>query len=125
MLLVIIAYALHSPLANISAMADKRPGNGFNYIQPRSKIPKLDISIVASGSSSSQRSANDRFVRPAERPAAKNSYLTSVSGNHATTSAAGHQPAAMSEDMWGDDDVELIMLASQVNTYAKYTWNMN
>lgn len=62
----------------------KRPG--FQYRQPRSKMPKLDITI-----SSSQRNV---IAGPSRM----------------------QQPEAQiqQDDMWGDDDEEYIMLASQV-----------
>lgn len=88
-------------------MADKRPGNVFNYVQPRRKIPKLDVSIVASGSV--PLAQREPFVRPLGRGAA----APPPTSSHRVTSAA-QDANAMSEDMWGDDDVELIMLASQV-----------
>lgn len=72
-------------------MMSKR--TGFQFRQPRAKMPKLDITI-----SSSQ-------LAPVPGPS------TSRPNQIVMTSSSKPSPESM--DMWGDDDDELIMLASQ------------
>lgn len=66
---------------------------GFQYRQPRSKMPKLDITI-----SSSQRSV---IAGP--------SRINTVQQSEPQI----QQEEKIEDDMWGDDDEEYIMLASQ------------
>lgn len=71
----------------------KRPG--FQYRMPRAKMPKLNITI-----SSSQKG-----------PAASVSNMPS---NRDYARVPPLAPPPESADLWGDDDDELVMLASQV-----------
>lgn len=116
-------------------MSDKRPGggaNGFQYVQPRRKIPKLDISIVASGSIATANAAAaatshangggapavPQFVQPMMRSAGVRTNRTAVGiqRQQQPPPVRHHLPkdAPASEDMWGDEDEDFIMLASQV-----------
>lgn len=70
-------------------MSNKR--SGFQYRQPRSKMPKLDITI------SSSQSVSSRLAGP----------------NPGSSHATNHQHVD-AEELWGgDDDEEFILLASQ------------
>lgn len=102
-------------------MTDKRPGYGYQYVQPRSKIPKLDISIVAAAAPAAQR---PQFVQPMMRTAAATSSVRNgglqSNHHHRPQHHQLHQPsqaaAVASEDLWAAEaeDDDFIMLASQV-----------
>lgn len=99
-------------------MTDKRPGNGFNYIQPRRKIPKLDVSIVT-GSSQSGRSSISRggssaighnnVYPPPQRPPTHPNHHHHQAMRPPPARAPPPQPPPSSEDMWGDDDDDFII----------------
>lgn len=99
-------------------MAYKRPGNNFQYIQPKKKEPRLDISIVSSASSiTSKSNFNQPLARVPYKKYAPAPLHELVPKIKPTASVAAAQPpkAINSVDMWGDDDDdEIIMLASQV-----------
>lgn len=90
-------------------MADKRSGKGFNFIQPRRKIPKLDVSIVSSG-----RVNGDIISQPSTSTtsATSNRFPPAQQQQQRLPPTEAAQPLE-SENMWDDEDDDLIMRATQ------------